>query len=107
MAITGRAPRLSGSGHVCFEITLEEEDGLALSITDNSDGGTFTRGPILRLTDVIGLARRNNGEFTTDDVRDLLVDSQDNNDAGFLVAVLYHVHIADAHQQAHRLSYAP
>ena len=102
MAITGTAPKLGNKGHVCFEITLEDDDGLALSITGNSDGGTFTRGPILRLTDVIDLARRNNGEFTTDDIR-ALANTANTNDPGFLVAILYRIGIAKRHD-VHRLT---
>ena len=109
--ITGRAPRLSGSGYIEYVIKNNDDRGLYLQITgnkkdDGSDaGGTFTREPIY-LCDLIGSIVRvssDGGCFKSEDLRPV-IPRNNENDPAFVVAILKGVRFVEesAHQDQYR-----
>ena len=99
--ITGQVPKLRGQGSVSYEINMGG-DGLELRITDNTESGTFTKD--VKLKTVLCCAAPA-GTFRTEDLKKA-IGSDNNNDAGFLVAVLKHagvIAVSEEENGTHRL----
>lgn len=89
--ISGEARQLDGNEKVSYCMAKDEHDLLYLKLTNYSGEGTSSivgeRIYVGELLDCIGSVE---GDFRLGDLRDV-IPKENNNDLGFVVAVLVHV----------------
>ena len=101
--ITGEAPQLQGHGKVRYRIA-KNEHGLYLEITGSTEGGTSSEKAIY-LGDLFDCIAEVEGHFESKNL-DAVIGSSNNNDAGFVVAILKHIRFVQCTDVRDKYSFA-